>query len=406
MITVENVAIAFDDTEVLDGVSLSVESGEFVALVGPNGAGKTTLLRTINGILESDSGTVRLGDERVSTLGSRAISRRVATVPQDSHVGFSFTAEQLVEMGRTPHRSRLDWSEADAPVEDAMERTETLALRNRAADDLSGGERQRVLLARALAQNPDALLLDEPTASLDIHHQVEVLELVSDLVDEGQVALAAIHDLDLAARYCDRLLLLYDGTIQARGPPATVLEDPMLAEAFGTTTAVTQDRITGTPRVAAIPDRPDRDGHVHVAGSGTGGAAALRALWRDGYDVTVGPVPAGDVTASLAADLGVPTTTYPPHQSNETVGETPVSGEETTTIERPTGLADADVFVLAGRDVSRRDGGFTTAFEGPPIRAALGGSGPRPARGDGGREQVESERALLAAVQEVLDSRS
>ncbi|PSP45087.1 hypothetical protein BRC69_07275, partial [Halobacteriales archaeon QH_6_66_25] len=186
MIDVDGVSLSFGDVPVLDGVDLRVEQGELVGLVGPNGAGKTTLLRTINGILDPDAGDVRLDGEPVAELSAREVSRQLATVPQDTHVGFAFTAEQIVEMGRTPHRSRLDWTDDDDPVDAALERTQTDHLRDRSVDDLSGGERQRVLLARALAQEPAALLLDEPTASLDINHQISVLGLVEDLVAEGR----------------------------------------------------------------------------------------------------------------------------------------------------------------------------------------------------------------------------
>ncbi len=393
MIRLDDVALSLGATDVLDGVSLSVATGEFVALVGPNGAGKTTLLRTVNGLLSPDTGGVTLDGDRVTGLSSRAVSRRVATVPQDTHVGFSFTAEQVVEMGRTPHRSRLDWTEDTDAVGAAMERTETRRLRERSVDSLSGGERQRVLLARALAQEPDALLLDEPTASLDINHQVQVLRLVANLADDGRAALAAIHDLDLAARFCDRLLLLSNGRIRARGPPAEVLADPKLADAFGTETAVSRDRVTGTPRVAAFPDRPDRAGQVHVLGGGAGGVAAVRTLWQAGYTVTVGPVPEGDVAASLATDLGLRVVTAPPFERPGT--------RERELAARLAGKADA--VVMAGPGAAGVEFDADSVAATPRIRATLGGPGPRPARGDGGETAVvESERALLTAVQSCL----
>jgi iron complex transport system ATP-binding protein len=303
VIALEAVRRGFGDLAVLDGVDLTVERGEFVGLVGPNGAGKTTLLRTVNGLLAPDGGTVRLDGDPVTSLGSRAVSRRVATVPQDAHLGFAFTAEQIVEMGRTPHHSRLDWSLTGDAVDRAFERTGTEHLRERRVDELSGGERQRILLARALAQEAPALLLDEPTASLDVNHQVRVLERVRDLVADGRAALAAIHDLDLAARYCDRLVLLADGHIRARGSPAAVLSDEALSSAFQATTAVTEDPVTGTPRVTALSGRTDRDSHVHVVGSGRSAASALAALWRAGFAVSLGPVPRGDVAAETGAAL-------------------------------------------------------------------------------------------------------
>lgn len=392
MIRLEAVDLSLGTTHVLDGVSLSVEPGEFVALVGPNGAGKTTLLRTINGILSPDAGVVTLDGTPVRELSAKAVGRQVATVPQDTHVGFPFSVEQIVEMGRTPHRSRLDWTDEADPVERAMERTDTLALRDRTIDSLSGGERQRVLLARALAQEPDALLLDEPTASLDINHQVQVLGLVAELVEEGRAALAAIHDLDLAARFCDRLLLLSGGAIRARGPPAQVLGDDTLADAFGTDTAVSHNHVTGTPRVAALDERPDRDGRVHVVGGGPGGAAAVRTLWQAGYAVTLGPVPEGDVAASVAADLDLQAVTA-------AAFEGPDEHELAAT---RTCLCEADLLVVARSDNAIRNSGIDT--DTPWIRADLGGVAPRPARGDGGETAVaESESELVAAVQGRLE---
>ncbi|WP_302081251.1 ATP-binding cassette domain-containing protein [Salinibaculum rarum] len=315
MIRLDDVSVAFGDLTVLDEVSCQVEPGEFVGLVGPNGAGKTTLLRTINGVLSPDSGTVTLEDERVSELSSRAVGRRVATVPQDTHIGFSFTAEQVVEMGRTPHRSRLDWSDHGDPVEEALVRTETTDLRDRTVEELSGGERQRVLLARALAQETPALVLDEPTASLDINHQIQVLDIVRGLVDDGRAAVAAIHDLDLAARYCDRLVLLQDGGIRASGPPDAVLADPSLEEAFDTQTAVTRNPVTGTSTVAALTAQEETDGHVHVVGGGNVAAQVVGECWRAGFDVTVGVVTEGDVAADTARQLDVECLTAPPFES-------------------------------------------------------------------------------------------
>jgi iron complex transport system ATP-binding protein len=258
---------------------------------------------------------VTLEDDRLADLSSRAIGRRVATVPQDTHIGFAFTAEQLVEMGRTPHRSRLDWSDHGDPVERALERTETTDLRDRTVEELSGGERQRILLARALAQETPGLVLDEPTASLDINHQIQVLDIVQRLVDEERAAVAAIHDLDLAARYCDRLLLLQGGTIRASGPPDTVLADPSLEEAFDTQTAVTRNPVTGTSTVAAVTEHSETDGHVHVVGGGEVAARVVGECWRAGFEVTLGVVTEGDVAADTAIQLGVESLTAPPFES-------------------------------------------------------------------------------------------
>ncbi|WP_135663439.1 ATP-binding cassette domain-containing protein [Halorhabdus rudnickae] len=315
-ITLADVSTALGGVEVLAEVSLSVGRGEFLGLVGPNGAGKTTLLRTINGVLDPDAGAVRLESDSIEALSAREVSRRVATVPQDTSVAFEFSVADVVRMGRTPYRSRTDIVADDADrdaVDRALERTGMDALRDRSIAAVSGGERQRAFVARALAQDTPALVLDEPTASLDINHQVQVLELVADLVADNKTAIAAIHDLDLAARYCDRLALLADGRLQAVGDPATVLTDDHLQPAFETRTAVTPDAVTGAPSVTAIADpRRDRDTHVHVLGTGSTAARAITKLWQAGFDVTAGPLPAGDIALSVARELDVEAIESPP----------------------------------------------------------------------------------------------
>jgi iron complex transport system ATP-binding protein len=371
VIRVSELHLALGGVDVLSGVSLTVDRGELVGLVGPNGAGKTTLLRTINGVLDPDAGTVTLDGTDRRGADAATLGRLVATVPQDTHVAFGFTAEQVVEMGRAPHRSRLDWTDGDAAVERAMARTDTARLADREVTELSGGERGRVLLARALAQETPALVLDEPTASLDINHQVRVLELVGDLVAEGRAAVAAIHDLDLAARYCDRLLLLAEGRIRAAGPPERVLSSAGLDDAFDTTTAVATNPVTGTPTVAAVDDRPEREATVHVLGGGEAGARAVGACWRAGFDVTLGPVPAGDAAASVAERLDCEAVTVPPFE-----------GLGTGRRAAGTLAAEADVVLDSGGPGSDALDLGSVAAAGDPVGAVLDALGERAAPAD------------------------
>jgi len=256
LLTVDGLRVRLGGTTVLDGVDATAERGRFVGLVGPNGAGKTTLLRTIAGAITPDAGRVSVDGERIHDLPSKAASRLVASVPQDSTVAFEFDVRTVVEMGRNPHRSRFGgWTDADAAaVERALDRTDTRQFADRGITTLSGGERQRVLLARALAQDAPLLLLDEPTGSLDINHQVRTLDLVSDLVAEGKTVIAAIHDLDLAARYCDELLLLSGGRVVAAGPPETVLTESAIRDAFDASAVVAENPVTGTVSVTALGD--------------------------------------------------------------------------------------------------------------------------------------------------------
>lgn len=252
MIEIEGLSVELAGRKVLADVSLAVEAGEFLAVVGPNGAGKSTLLKTVGGLLSPAAGTVRIDDHDVAALSARETARLVASVPQSSTFGFDFTVSEVVEMGRTPYRRRLARTpdpEGPARVERALARTETTGLADRSVTTLSGGERQRVLLARALAQDAPCLLLDEPTASLDINHQVRTLDLIAEL---DETVLAAIHDLDLAARYCDRVAIIADGSLRAVGPPEAVLTPDRLEPVFGIDVAVEESPITGRPSVTAL----------------------------------------------------------------------------------------------------------------------------------------------------------
>ncbi|PCR90176.1 ABC transporter [Natrinema ejinorense] len=341
-ITIDDCSLAFGDLSVLEGISLTIEPGEFVGIIGPNGAGKTTLLRAISGAIEPDSGTVRIDGVDVHGVSSRASSRLVSVVPQDTSLSFSFPVRDVVEMGRHPHRSRFSSPGPDdrAAVERALERTRTAELADRPIDEISGGQRQRVVLARAIAQETPVMVLDEPTASLDINHQVETLELVRELVAEGRTVVAAIHDLDLAARYCDRLVLLADGAVSRDGSPSNVLTGDALADSFDANAVVTPNLVTGTETVTAFAaDRgtgalPNR---VHVLGSGSAAAGVLARLEAAGVDPSVGPVSSGDAAAETARSLGVDVV--------ETEPFAPLSSAERDSVE--TLIRDASVTVLA-----------------------------------------------------------
>jgi len=256
MIEVNDLVVELGDQKVLKGLSLSVATGTVLGLVGPNGAGKTTLLRTIDGFLDPTAGTVRIDGNRIETLDASDLGQRVGVVPQESTIGFDFDVETLVEMGRYPHRGRFGTpTEADQrAIETALERTETTALRNRPITTLSGGQQQRVFIARALAQDPSVLLLDEPTASLDINHQTAILSLVRSIAADDRTVILAMHDLDLAARFCDRIALLENGTVRARGRPQDVLTADRLKQVFGVGVAVEPHPATGHPSVTPQPE--------------------------------------------------------------------------------------------------------------------------------------------------------
>lgn len=241
---------------VLDGVTIAVGAGELVGVIGPNGSGKTTLVRLLAGVLRPRAGTVTLEGRPLTALRRRAIARRLAVVPQDSATEFPFTALEVVLMGRTPHLPPLAFPGPEdlAIARRAMERLDVAALEARPLAQCSGGERQRVLLARALAQEPAVLLLDEPTTHLDLRHQTGIYGTLRALArTRGTAALSVLHDLNLAGLYCDRLVLLAHGRVAAEGAPADVLVAPRLAEAYGVPVHVTRHGATGTPVVLPLP---------------------------------------------------------------------------------------------------------------------------------------------------------
>jgi iron complex transport system ATP-binding protein len=257
-VATQELRFAYDGHLALEGIDLIAKPGEIVGVIGPNGSGKSTLLRIISGVLPGYSGSVRVAGDEVSSIPRRRLARLVAVVPQESPPSLPFTVLETVLMGRHPHLSGIAFETAEdlAIGRAALERAgaTTLAMRN--IRELSSGERQRVLFARALAQQPKALLLDEPTSFLDIRYQVELYDMVRVLVDEqGTTVLTALHDLNLAAEYCDRLYLLRGGSIHTSGPTVDVLTYQNLTEAFETDVYVDTNDITGKLVVIPLSNR-------------------------------------------------------------------------------------------------------------------------------------------------------
>jgi iron complex transport system ATP-binding protein len=235
MLSCNNIHASYRDMPVLSGVTFSIEKKSFTGIIGPNGAGKTTILKIITGVKKPQSGTVLLNNINITSMSRKGLASVMAVVPQSTFVPPLFTVEDVVEIGRYAHiKNRFTESDSDRKViENAMERTGVLKFRNRFVSELSGGERQEVLIARALAQEPQLLILDEPTANLDIRHQIRILDLIKQLVSENNLtALMVIHDLNLAARYCNNLLLLHNKNVAASGDPASVLTSDSIAKTY------------------------------------------------------------------------------------------------------------------------------------------------------------------------------
>ncbi|MFI6421882.1 ABC transporter ATP-binding protein [Streptomyces sp. NPDC050842] len=240
---------------VLDGVSLAPRPGTVTGLLGPNGSGKSTLLRLLAGVLAPDSGVVTLDGDPLDGLGRRAVARRLAAVEQQADTQVDLTVLDAVRLGRVPHRRA--WTPAsaadEAAVRSALARTGLADMAHRSWRTLSGGERQRVQIARALAQEPRELLLDEPTNHLDIQHQLDLLTLVAGL---RLTAVVALHDLNLAAMYCDRLVVLAEGRVVARGTPDEVLTEELIAEVYRVRATVTRPTPGGRPHIRFLGTLP------------------------------------------------------------------------------------------------------------------------------------------------------
>ncbi|MGQ0667462.1 MAG: ABC transporter ATP-binding protein [Nitrospiraceae bacterium] len=264
VLTAENLTFRYRPTDgaehawSLGPLSFHVEAGEIVGIVGPNGSGKSSLLRLLAGLAAPSDGEILLRGRPLGQLGHRDIARVVAIVPQDHVQVFPFTVAETVLMGRHPHHPARLWSlgvgeetEADlACAQRAMSDTDVWSLADRLVSELSGGERQRVVIARALAQEPDVLLLDEPTAFLDINHQIEMGRLISRLRAERRLTVVLVsHDLNVASQYCDRVLVLKDGRLVRMGTPEETIRPDILRTVYGCDVIVDAHPHTGRPRV-------------------------------------------------------------------------------------------------------------------------------------------------------------
>ncbi len=312
-IDVSDLSFSFGGPRVLKNVSLTVGDGEFLGLMGPNGSGKTTLLRCLTRFLPADPKAVLVDMKPLHTFSDRQLANTFAVVPQSSSTDFPFTVREIVAMGRIPHaHSRILGPRAgDAKlVSAAMVASGCDFLADRHFSELSGGERQRVVIARALAQEPKALLLDEPTVYLDISGQLEIMDLVKELNRERSLTIVAVlHDINLAARYCDRIALLHQGRLEAIGPPGDVLTPETMLSVYGVDVAVRKDPFTHgiyvMPRSIATSARKN-GARVHVLCGGGSGGPILRQLIEHGFSLSSGVLNVLDSDYECAVDLHIP----------------------------------------------------------------------------------------------------
>jgi iron complex transport system ATP-binding protein len=317
-LNVDGVECRYGSIKVLEDVNLRVEDGDFVGILGPNGSGKTTLLKSISRILKPHKGTILLNEADIYSLKSVEVAKQLAVVPQDTSIGFNFAALDIVLMGRNPHMKRFQMeSEKDMAIaRKVMNLTNIWHLAERPINELSGGEKQRVIIARALAQEPKILLLDEPLTHLDIINQLEIMDLVKELcVKEKLIVLAVFHDFNLAARYCNSAIMLKNNRVFAAGNLTDVLTSENIKSVFHVDAIVKKHLVTNSIFVIPLSPQkssPSRKCSIHlICGAGTG-TALMKVLLDEGYSVTAGVLNVLDTDFETAQFLKIPVASEAP----------------------------------------------------------------------------------------------
>ncbi|KNZ41174.1 ABC transporter [Acetobacterium bakii] len=313
MLNFRNVVAGYGDADILSRFNAVVCQGEFVGLIGPNGAGKSTLLKCLSGLLPLKSGEIILEGKDNTTYSQRQRAQMVAVVPQSFDIDYDFSVEDIVLMGRNPYLSfKVKESQYDYDVvTEAMHATKTLQFRKRLFNTLSGGEKQRVIIARAIAQEPDIILLDEPTSALDIHHQIEIMELIRNLnLKKSMTVVAVLHDINLASRYCNRLVLMKNGSVIVDGTPEQVITEENLKKVYDMKMFIQENKLFGKPEI--IPLRVIKEAEfyhslrVHVICGGNNASQILEELEAMGHRVTAGVVNQGSDDWMVCDALGIP----------------------------------------------------------------------------------------------------
>ncbi|WP_133531081.1 ABC transporter ATP-binding protein [Halanaerobium saccharolyticum] len=322
MLRTDKIKFSYAAEEILKGIDLEIEAGSFIGIIGPNASGKSTLLKNISSSLKSDSGTVYLDSKLLNDYSSIELARKMAVVPQNTEVNFNFNVYDIIMMGRHPYQKR--WSgvnEKDKKiVKEVMEVTDTLKLRSKSINELSGGERQRVIIARALAQKPDVLLLDEPTSSLDINYQGEIYDLLNYLNQELNLTIITVsHDLNLTAQYCEELILLKEGRIFAAGPAEEVLTEENIRQVYKAEVLIKTNPLSDRPFITLVPEvnkfnrkTEKKDFKIHIIAGGGTAKKFIYKLENLGYQLSIGVLNIGDADWQAAKELGIEIVEAPP----------------------------------------------------------------------------------------------
>ncbi|WP_114458892.1 MULTISPECIES: ABC transporter ATP-binding protein [unclassified Halanaerobium] len=322
MIDIKKLEFKYGNIDILKKIDLFLEEESFVGIIGPNGSGKSTLLKNISNVLHPDKGSVLIDNILLSKYRAKDLAKKIAVVPQNTNIGFNFNVYDIIMMGRNPYQDR--WGRVtnkdEEMVKRAMALTDTYSLSEKNINELSGGERQRVIIARALAQDPEILLLDEPTSNLDINYQGEIYDILSYLNKELSITIIAVsHDLNLTAQYCEKLVLLDEGQIHSVGTAEEVLTEENIAEVYSTRVIIKNNPLSNKPYVTLIPhtykkrdEKNNRDFKIHIIAGGGTGERYMELLWQKQYKLSAGVLNQGDADWQTARRLDIEIVEAPP----------------------------------------------------------------------------------------------
>lgn len=313
-IEVESLYFSYGDSLVLRDINFKIEKGEFVSIIGPNGSGKSTLLKNMISIYKPNKGLIKIDGKELKEYKAKELAKKVAIVLQDTNIAYDFSVFDVVMMGRNPYLGRFqNESYKDFQiVKDSLKLTDTLHLKDKSINQISGGERQRVIIARALAQEPKIILLDEPTSHLDINHQIEILSLLKKLNTEKNMTIViVIHDINLAARYSNKMILLNKGEILSIGKPKEVITYENIEKAYNLNVVITKNLYTNSPYLMPLTPKNriqinnNKNKKVHVICGGGIGVEIISKLDSLGYQVSLGVINIGDTDWELGRKLSL-----------------------------------------------------------------------------------------------------
>jgi len=317
ILAISDLIAGYGEKKVIDRICLNIREKSFVGIIGPNGSGKSTFIQVLARYLNPESGIILLNKENLDKLAFRDFGKQVGFVPQENEIPFAYTVYDIIMMGRNPHipRFRQPSVKDHEIVKQALKLTGTEHLADRAITTLSGGERQRVLIARVIAQDTDMLLLDEPFAHMDLHHQHELFRIMRDSTRGKKTVIGIFHDINLAATYCDELVVLYNGRVYASGTPKEILQRSLLEKIFNINPVVGNNPITGTPYIyVANPDIRDISDKksIHLISGGGSGSPLISRFISMGYHVSCGVLSENDTDYMVAEMHGLHVITEPP----------------------------------------------------------------------------------------------